>query len=111
MLISFHDSKIEKICNDPSHAKAKLGKDCADKLYMRLAAFGAAPTLADIRNSPGRCHELTGDLKGYLAVALKEPYRLLFRAAEPVPKKPDGGLDWSKVEALVVCWTENYHGK
>lgn len=65
-----------------------------------------------MRQLPGaRCHELTANLKGKLAVDLDHPYRLLFEPAHnPVPCKHDGGLDWTKVTAITVLEILNYHG-
>jgi proteic killer suppression protein len=57
-----------------------------------------------------RCHELKGDRKGTLAVDLEHPYRLVFEPAnEPVPRKSDGGLDWTNITAIRVLAVEDYH--
>ena len=64
-----------------------------------------------MRNLPGRCHELLGDLKGVLSIDLVHPQRLLFVPQEvPPPKKPDGGLDWTRVEAIEITSIEDTHG-
>lgn len=48
----------------------------AEKLHQRLLELVAADSLGDVpRVPPPRCHELTGDLKGKLAVDLVHPYR------------------------------------
>jgi proteic killer suppression protein len=74
--------------------------------------MAAASTLAVLGTLPqARCHELAGDRKGQLAVDLKHPYRLVFRPANnPVPLKPDGGLDWAKVTAVTILEVVDYHG-
>ena len=81
-------------------------------IRRRLDEFDAATELEMIRKLPGAgCHELTGNLKGKLAVNLDHPYRLIFEPAnDPVPKKPDGGLDWTKVTAITVLEILDYHG-
>jgi proteic killer suppression protein len=57
-----------------------------------------------------RCHELKGDKQGTLAVDLGHPYRLIFEPAiNPIPRKSDGGLDWSQVTAIRVLTVEDYH--
>ena len=71
----------------------------------------AAATLAQIsRVPPPRCHEHTGNNKGKLTVDLVHPYRLFFKPNhDPVPTKPDGGLDWEKVTSIVVLGVEDPH--
>lgn len=68
--------------------------------------------LSDIRNLPGpRCHELTGDREGQLSVDLDHPYRLLFEPADdPIPIKPDMGLDWTRVTAVRILEVTDTHG-
>jgi len=70
----------------------------------------ATPTLEAMRNLPGRCHELRGNRAGPLSIDLDGPYRLLFKVGDnPIPLKPDGGLDWTKVTTIVVLGVENKH--
>ena len=57
-----------------------------------------------------RCHELTGNRKGQLAVRVSVNYRLIFEPNhEPVPAKADGGLDWEAVTAITILDIEDYH--
>lgn len=45
------------------------------------------------------------------AVDLKHPKRLVFEIADnPVPRKPDGGLDLASVTSVVVVEVVDYHG-
>ena len=70
----------------------------------------AAQVLDDLRALPGRYHELGQNRKGQLAVNLDQPYRLVFEPAdEPVPRTPDGGLDWSAVTAVRILEVVDYH--
>ncbi|WP_229548556.1 hypothetical protein [Nostoc sp. CHAB 5836] len=49
---------------------------------------------------------------GQLSLDLDGPYRLIFEPADqPIPLKPDGGLDWDKVTAVEILGVENTHGK
>ena len=90
--------------------KAKWGPELAKKLKRRLADLEAANTLEEVRNLPGRCHELREDRKGQLAMDLVHPLRLLFRPNhDPVPAKPDGGLDWQQVTGIEVLEVCDYH--
>lgn len=63
------------------------------------------------KSPPGRCHELTeGQRSGQLSVDLDHPYRLIFVPNhDPVPKQPDGGLDWSQVTAIKILGVEDTH--
>ncbi|MBA2678519.1 MAG: ImmA/IrrE family metallo-endopeptidase [Ktedonobacteraceae bacterium] len=64
--------------------------------------------MEDIRGFPNaRCHELVGDRKGTLAVDLGHPYRLIFEPNHiPIPRKVDGGLDWTIVTAIRILAKE-----
>jgi proteic killer suppression protein len=85
-------------------ARAKL-------IRRRLDDLRAASCLEVMRRLPGRCHELTGDHAGVLSLDLDGPYRLLFRPAEEsAPAKPDGGLDWTRVTAIMLLGVEDTHG-
>jgi proteic killer suppression protein len=82
----------------------------ARKLGRRLDDLRAASTLAVMQTLPGRCHELTANLKGVLALDLDGPYRLLFEPAhDPVPIDADGRLDWNLVTAVRILGIEDYH--
>lgn len=63
------------------------------------------------RLPPARCHELTGDRKGQLSVDVTHPYRLVFQPDhDPVPRRPDGGLDWTTVAKVLVLEVVDTHG-
>ena len=56
-------------------------------------------------------HELHGDRDGQLSVDLDHPYRLIIQPANnPIPTKPDGGLDWARVTAILVVEVADTHG-
>jgi plasmid maintenance system killer protein len=112
MDILFRRGKLRKLCNSSVEAIRWLGPDMAKRLMQRLDELHAVTTLADVRLLPqARGHELTGDRKGQLSVDLKHPYRLILEPAnDPVPRKPDGGLDWTKVTAVRVLEVTDTHG-
>jgi proteic killer suppression protein len=111
MEISFASGKLQKLCNNEKKMRGELGPKCAAKLQQRLEEFAAAENLEDLRNLPGaRCHELSGDLKGCLAVDLLHPLRLAFEPVdEPLAKKPDGGLDWAQTTRIRILDIQDYH--
>jgi proteic killer suppression protein len=102
--------QLAKVCSDATFMTRKLGTTRAAVLQRRLKQLNAATCLEDLRNTPGRCHELTADRAGQLSVDLDGPYRLFFRPAEaPAPKKPDGGLDWEAVTGVTVVEIADPH--
>lgn len=111
MDIFFGDQKLAKVCNNESLLIKKYGKDRARLLRRRLDDFRAAECLETLRYLPQiKCHELKGNREGRLAVNLGQPYRLIFEPAnDPIPRKPDSGLDWKRVTAIRVLCVEDYH--
>lgn len=111
MDISFRGGALAKDCNDAKRARQRLGPRQAGLVRRRLDELRAADTLAVMRTLPGaRCHELRGNRKGQLSVDLDYPYLLLFVPShDPVPTKPDGGLDWNRVTAIEVVGIEDTH--
>jgi len=108
----FQDRKLEKACNDQSQLVRRYGPLRAKLLRRRLDEFRAAETLEVVRSLPQvRCHELKGNREGALSVDLDHPYRLIFEPANnPIPRKSDSGLDWTKVTAIRILTVEDYHG-
>lgn len=76
-----------------------------------MIELSAAHALSDIACLPqARCHELTGNRKGQLSVDVEHPYRLLFVPADdPVPHKPDGGLNWSEIREIEILDITDTH--
>lgn len=110
MDILFSTKRLAKQCaSDRARAKV-FGGETAKVLRRRLDQLRAADDLAVMRALPGRCHELTGDRKGELALNLRGPYRLIFEPAANPPLKEDGGLDWGLVTAVRILEVEDYHG-
>ena len=110
MEIKFHTKKLQKACCSAKAMRAEWGPRMAKRLKQRLADLEAAETLEVMRYLSGRCHELKGDLSGQLAVDLVHPKRLVFEPDhDPIPKKPDGGLDWQRVTAITVLTIYDYH--
>ena len=83
----------------------------ARKVNQRLKDLTEADNLAIMKTIPAaRCHELTGDRKGELAVDVSGNYRMIFEPSnEPIPKKGDGGLNWDEVTKIQINEIEDYH--
>ncbi len=75
-----------------------------------MADLKPAVCLEDLRNLPGRLHELGNNRNDQFAMDLKHPYRLIMIPSEdPVPRKEDGGIDWSLVTAVTIIEIVDYH--
>lgn len=111
MEVSFASRSMQRACSTERDMKKAWGAAMAKKLQQRLAEFAAADTLEVIsRLPPARCHELAGDRKGQLSVDLVHPYRLIFAPDhDPLPAKPDGGLDWTQVTKILVLEVYDPH--
>ena len=69
-----------------------------------------AENLEKLRFAPGDWHELAGKRKGQFACSLRGLDRLVFLPANnPRPTKPDGGLDWAQITAVMNLEIIDYH--
>lgn len=108
--IHFGDRRLERDCSSDVRGQRRFGQ-AWPALRRRLGILAAAPTLAALRGAPGRCHELTGNLAGSLAVTITANYRLIFRPDhDPLPVTGDGGLSWGEVTRVTVEEVADYHG-
>ena len=111
MDIIFSSRKFAKECNQQDLLVKRHGAHRARLIRRRLDDLKAAASLEVMRTLPqARCHELKGNRAGQLSVDLDHPYRLLFKPADdPVPKRPDGGLDWARVTSIRILGVEDTH--
>jgi proteic killer suppression protein len=110
MELTFDKQRLQKICNSASKLNGEYGPRMAAVIRQRLFDLAAAENLDVMRSLPGRCHELTQNLAGLLAMDLVHPDRLVFRPTdEPPPEKADGGLDWSRVTRITIVGIGDYH--
>jgi len=108
--IVFKSSKEAKLYNTQKSLIKKFGLEQATRIRRRLDQLRNAEVLEDLRKAPGRCHELTKNRAGQLSLDLEHPYRLIFKPANaPIPCKPDGGLDWSKITAVEILEVFDTH--
>lgn len=110
MDINFENSKFEQDCNAHRALVRRYGERMAGLIRRRLDDLDAASSLVEMRNLPGRCHELKGNRAGQLSLDLVHPQRLIFVPFEnPFPKKSDGGMDWSQIKSILVLGIEDTH--
>jgi proteic killer suppression protein len=111
MLISFGTKSLGKEFSDKKILVRRWGSEQVKKIMLRLTQIDAADNLSDLRKLPQvRAHELKGNRAGQISLDLKHPYRLLMQPDhDETPRKPDGGLDWEKVNAVKVLGVEDTH--
>lgn len=111
MVIHFRSNKLEKTFSSEKELTRSYGVEQGRLIMRRVSELRAARCLADLRLLPQlRAHELVGDRKGQISITVRQPYRLIVLTAnEPIPKLPDGGLDWSLVTEVTVTEVVNYH--
>jgi plasmid maintenance system killer protein len=108
--VVFATRELEKRLGSDKARRKHMGDEIGRRVYQRLRELGGAPTLAALRNAPGRCHELGEDRKGQIAVTITRNHRLIFEVAdEPMPRLADGGLDWNAVTKVRILEVTDYH--
>ena len=114
MDIAFSSKKLMKQLSEAKAMEKAFGYRRTKKLKILMTQLRAAPSLAAFAppySPPHRCHELTGNRKGQLSLDLDHPYRLTFISNhDPLPMRPEGGLDWTQVSAIKIKGVEDTHG-
>lgn len=110
MVLTFDTGKLQKACASPQAMRAEWGTKMAAKLVLRISQIEAAANLSEIARVPaGRFHEY-GDKAGRMSLDLVHPQRLLFVPDhDPVPTKPDGGVDLTAVTQVRVLGITDPH--
>jgi len=107
--IVFASRKLGKQLCDSRTLQATHGR-LADVIRQRLDDLRAVANLKDAAQLPGRLEPLTGNRAGTFSMRLSPNHRLIFEPAnEPLPRLPDGGLDWSKITAIRIIEVKDYH--
>ena len=75
------------------------GADNGRRIGLRLQNIRDAATLEELSKLPQtRVHEMKADRNEQISVDAKHPYRLILVANhEEIPRKSDGGLDWTRI--------------
>lgn len=108
MELTFETTKFAKLCNNQAALNRAYGDQCAKRIRLRLQQLESAPTLEEMVF--GRPHELQGDRADQVSLDLVHPLRLIIRpTADPIPRKADGGIDRSKIDAVTVVETADTH--
>jgi plasmid maintenance system killer protein len=108
--LEFANPRLLKLLSSERDLQRAFGAAGAKKVQAHLKSLQAAGALGEFRFLPGRCHELTGNRSGQLALDLPDGNRLIFEpAADPPPEKADGGLDWAAVRSVRILEISDYH--
>lgn len=75
------------------------GADNGRRIARRLQNIADAANLEELSHLPQtRVHQLSADREEQISVDAKHPYRIILKCDhEEAPRKPDGGLDWSRI--------------
>ena len=109
MDITFEHPKLRKVAEDEKALVRKFGLSTARKLQLRLTDLRSATAVADLRELPGRWHPLAADLNECWAADVGHPCRIVVKPTPPVPRLPDGGVDWQEVTRVTVIGLWDYH--
>lgn len=110
MEITFRNNNLKKCANNDRVGIKNLGAERFKKYKKRLDQLRASNTLEDLRQQPGRFHELTQNKKGKWACDLDHPYRLIFEPLEnPIPTDNDGKYLWIEIKGVEIIDIEDYH--
>ena len=104
MEVSFSSKKLAKLLNSQKDTLRKYGPENGKRVLRKLSQIEASETLLDLSKLPAtRLHELKNNRKGQLSLDIKHPLRLIILPDhEELPLKPDGGLDWAQVTAVII---------
>ncbi|GAB1443677.1 MAG: type II toxin-antitoxin system RelE/ParE family toxin [Bacteroidetes bacterium] len=110
MEILFSSTKLQKLANDHKKCQKELGAVGAKRFNMRMLDLRDAISLEDLRNAPGRFHELKGNRKGQWSCDLDHPYRLIFEPVEkPIPTVESGAYIWAQIKKIKIIEIVDYH--
>jgi proteic killer suppression protein len=110
MEVGFRQQRLAKIFNSERELIRKYGPEPAKRIMGRMLQLAAAHCLEDLRNMPGRCHELGHNRAGQVSIDLHGPYRLIFEPADAQDVSPgDGGLNWSAVKSVTILEITDTH--
>lgn len=113
MLISFRNSRLDKLINSQVELVKSFGQKVAKAIILRRDLLHAVNNLSQVPHTPPeKLHELKGNRKGQFAVytAPNSGVRVVFKPDhDPVPTHPHGGIDRKQVTDIVIWEIGDYH--
>ncbi len=104
MEVKISDRTLKKIINDNKKMNREYGPKNAKKITQRYNELTKIPNLdLMIKFKIGRCHSLTGNLKGKFALDLEHPLRMIIEAIPHNYKKV------KDIIAVKIVSLEDYH--
>lgn len=102
---------VERNFVSESSLQRAYGARRARSIIARLLVLRRADTLSEISTyPPERRHQLTGNRAGQFAVDIDHQMRLIFIPAhDPIPLRPDGGIDTGQITAIIITAVLDYH--
>lgn len=96
---------------DPGRLEGSYNPVTVQKIQQRMNELLAAPNLATLSHLPPmRCHALKGKQEGCFSVSAGDKVRIVFESNyDPVPRKPDGGIDETLVTEILITYMGDYH--
>jgi len=107
----YKDQFSDSLFTDIKVVTTEYGKQVYKTFKVVYAKLKSAEFLSDLKGYK-KCKELQGERKGQLSMRLDRKWRLIFEPMELVGqniRKPDKGLDWSKVTTVRVLEIADYH--
>lgn len=104
MKIEFRDKELRRCAFDEAYALRHMGLKRTSIYQKRIQDILVANNFSQLKNVPGRFHELVGNRKGQWACDLDQPYRLIIKGAEP-----DKVVVWTEVNEAEVLEIVDYH--
>lgn len=106
MKVEIFDRKLRKVISDTRKLQRTYGSKNARLIVQRYNELENMPNLGlMLKFRVGRCHTLSGNLKGKYALDLEHPMRMII---EPVHEHEN--KDVYKVEIVNIIKIEDYHG-
>lgn len=102
--IEFRDKVLKRCAFDEAYALRHMGRKRTSIYQKRIQDILVANNFSQLKNVPGRFHELVGNRKGQWACDLDQPYRLIIKGAEP-----DKVVVWTEVNEAEVLEIVDYH--
>ena len=105
MKIEISDRKLKKIINDEKKLIQKYGPVNSRRIVQRFNELASISNFGSlVKYKIGRCHSLTGDLKGKYALDLEHPLRMI------IEQISDNNQDLQNVVAVRIVKIGDYHG-
>lgn len=111
MEIRFRTSRLATLLNSERNFTREYGPRRARAIRARLLTLEAAETLSQVSTAPPeRRHQLTQNRNEQYAIRIDGQYRLVFVPDhDPIPRRPDGGIDTDLVTAILITEVIDYH--